>query len=163
MPGTAGAPTVEPSTSSAGLGRVGWTGRGVRLTAAGALVAGLLLGSLWGDDWAFPFGPLRMYSTSSPPGGTVNYERLEARTADGRWVPTALSLRNVGLNRAEVEGRTPLIVANPSLLGRIAATHARLRPGSPWTGVRLIKARVQLANGVPQGTTEEILATWTAP
>jgi hypothetical protein len=151
-----------PAVAPAPAGSVGTVGRGVRLVLGVALVVGLLLGSLWGDDWAFPFGPLRMYSTSSPPSGNVTYERFEARTADGRWVRTAMSLQNVGLNRAEVEGRTPLIVADPALLGSIATAHGRLKPRSPWTGLRLIKDYVHLSNGVPQGTTEKVLATWTA-
>jgi hypothetical protein len=144
-------------------GDVGPVGRGVRLLVAGILAVGLLMGSFWGDDWAFPFGPLRMYSTSSPPQGNVTFERLEARTADGQWVHTPISLQNVGLNGAEAEGRTYLIVVDPSLLGRIAATHARLKPSSHWTGLRLLRVSVHLSNGVPQATTEQILATWTAP
>jgi hypothetical protein len=162
VPGTAAAPSVAAPTSAPGPGRVGLVGRGVRLGATLAIVVALLIGSFWGDDWMFPFGPLRMYSTSANPNGAINYDRLEARTPDGVWHSTALSPPNIGMNRAEVEGRTSAIVKDPSLLRFIAQAHARLRPSSPWTGVRLFKVHVHLRDGVPQASTEDLLATWTA-
>ena len=142
-------------------GRVGLTGRGVRLAVSAAVLVMLAVGSFWGDDWMFPFGPLRMYSTASPPSGTVSYERLEALTSDGLWHRTALSPTNIGMNRAEVEGRTPSIAADPSLLRHLSIAHRRLHPSSDWTGVRLWKVRVHLRNGVPQNTTEDLVASWT--
>ena len=45
-----------PGTDTAAAGR---TGRTVRLAVSAAVVAMLLVGSFWGDDWMFPFGPLR--------------------------------------------------------------------------------------------------------
>jgi hypothetical protein len=154
------APPDEAATPE--VGRVGVAGRGVRLAITAAVLVMLALGSFWGDDWMFPFGPLRMYSTSSPPSGSVSYERLEALTADGAWHRTALSPTNIGMNRAEVEGRTPSIAADPSLLRHLALAHKRLHPSSDWTGVRLWKVRVHLRNGVPQNSTEDLVATWTS-
>ena len=149
----------EPPT---GPVRVGKPGRAIRILVAAAVVGVLLIGSFWGDDWMFPFGPLRMYSTASPPSGSVSYDRLEAQLPDGRWVHTGLNPKNIGMNRAEVEGRSPAIVADPSLLRHLAEAHHRLHPHSHWTGVRLYKVRVHLRNGVPQNSTQQLLATWTA-
>jgi hypothetical protein len=137
-------------------------GRVTRLVVTAVVVALLAIGSFWGDDWMFPFGPLRMYSTASPPSGSVSYDRLEAQLPDGRWVHTGLSPENIGMNRAEVEGRSPAIVADPSLLRHLAEAHLRLHPHSHWTGVRLFKVRVQLRAGVPQASTQHLLASWTA-
>ena len=119
---------VELDEPAAETLRVGKPGRAVRLLVTAAVVGMLLIGSFWGDDWMFPFGPLRMYSTASPPSGSVSYDRLEAQLPDGRWVHTGLNPKNIGMNRAEVEGRSPSIVADPSLLRHLAEAHHRLHP-----------------------------------
>src|SRR4051794_18525922 len=153
---------VELDGATAERLQVGGRGRAVRLLVTATVTAMLVIGSFWGDDWMFPFGPLRMYSTASPPSGSVSYDRLEAQLPDGRWVHTGLNPKNIGMNRAEVEGRSPAIVADPSLLRHLAEGHLRLHPHAPWTGVRLFKVRVHLRNGVPQASTQHLLATWTA-
>jgi hypothetical protein len=128
------------------------------------LVASALLtaGTVWGQDDAFPFGPFRMYATSTGTTGTISVPVIAVRTAGGPWEPAPLTPRAVGMNRAEVEGQLPRIVADPSLLGRLAAAHARLHPDAePWTGVRLARRATVVTDRVPTGDVREtILAEW---
>ena len=71
----------------------------------------------------------------------------------------------VGLNRAEVEGRVPEITDDPSMLGTLAAAHARLHPDDePWTGVRVVRTETLLVDRAPTGEERrKIVAEWTAP
>ena len=51
-----------------------------RVTRLGATALGLVLllaGTIWGSDDDFPFGPFRMYSTSSPPNAPAPDTRVE--------------------------------------------------------------------------------------
>jgi hypothetical protein len=143
-------------------GTLGRRGVAVRLaaTAVGAVL--LTAGTLWGQDDAWPFGPFRMYSTSTDPSGVVTVLALERRTAESDWQPTGLTAENVGMNRAEAEGQQPRLVADPALLERLAAAHARLHPGDrAWTGVRLVRLGTVLEDRRPTGEVRrEVLATW---
>jgi hypothetical protein len=131
-------------------------------TLAVAVLLGL--GAVVGDDHWYPVGPFRMFSTATPPDSHVSAMSLEVRVGGGDWVRSALSPRNVGLNRAEVEGRVPEIIADPTLLRDLANAHARMHPGdSPWTGVRVIRSRTLILDSRPTGTVEsEVVATWSA-
>ncbi len=132
-----------------------------------AVVSTLFLaGALVGDDHWWPFGPWRMFSTSTPPSGAVVSMSIEVRSPDdARWRPTPITLESVGLNRAEVEGRIPQITADPVRLGTLARSHARLRPDDrPWTAVRLVRNEVVIVDRRPTGEVRHVvLATWTAP
>lgn len=130
------------------------------------LAALFLGGTLVGDDHWWPFGPWRMFSTSTAPSGAVVAMALEVRTAaDPGWRPAPILLESVGLNRAEVEGRIPQVVRDPSMLGTLAASHARLRPREPrWTGVRLVRTETVLVDRRPTGEVRRtVVATWVAP
>lgn len=125
-------------------------------------------GSLVGDDHWWPFSPWRMFSTSQQATGSVWSTAIEVRTVDsapGQGAPAPLSPSNVGLNRAEVEGRIPQITADPSRLGTLAASHARLRPDAPeWVAVRVVRHKIVLVDRVPTGEVEtEVLAQWERP
>lgn len=140
---------------------------GVRWRAATVTVLAALfvLGSVVGqDDW-WPFSPWRMFSTSTPPSGAVVAMALEVQTADDpAWRPTGLTPSNVALNRAEVEGRIPQITADPTMLGTLAASHARLHPDdAPWTAVRLVRRETVIVDRVPTGEirTSQV-AAWSA-
>ena len=141
-------------------------GRRWRVAVLLGLATLFVLGSVVGqDDW-WPFSPWRMFSTSTPPSGAVVAMALEVRTAeDTTWRPTGLTPENVGLNRAEVEGRIPQITGDPSLLGTLARSHARLHPhDARWTAVRLVRHETVIVDRVPTGevrTTE--VASWGAP
>ncbi|NHC46078.1 hypothetical protein [Motilibacter aurantiacus] len=128
------------------------------------VVAGALLtaGTLWGQDDAWPFGPFRMYSTSTDPSGVVTVLTLERQAHDGRWAETPLTAENVGMNRAEAEGQQPRLVADPALLARFAEAHERLHPeDAPWPAVRLVRVATVLEDRRPTGEVRrEVLATW---
>lgn len=140
-------------------------GRAWRVALAGLLAVGYLAGSFVGDDPWWPLGPWRMYSTSSAPGGSVSVFALQITTADDPvWRDTPIGLRNVGLNRAELEGRSELVLSDPAVLGTLAEAHARLEPDDePWTGVRLLRRSTVLEDRSPTGEVRvEPLAQWTA-
>jgi hypothetical protein len=130
------------------------------------LATSFVLGSVVGqDDW-WPFSPWRMFSTSTPPSGAVVAMALEVQTAaDPTWRPTGLTPSNVGLNRAEMEGRIPQLTSRPQMLGTLAASHARLHPDdAPWTAVRLVRHETVIVDRRPTGEvrTREV-ASWSAP
>src|SRR3954471_23786470 len=97
-------------------------GRAVRVavTALGAIL--LLLGTVWGQDDDFPFGPFRMYSTAPDPDGDAPDTRVEAVDATGRTV--VLTERNSGLRRAEIEGQQKTYEENPARLRQVALAYA---------------------------------------
>lgn len=134
-----------------------------------AVLAGLFLaGAVVGDDHWWPFGPWRMFSTSTPPSGAVVYMSIEVRTAGdppGTWRPAPITLQTVGLNRAEVEGRIPQITSDPAMLGTLATSHSRLRPDEPaWTGVRVVRNEAVIVDRKPTGEVRQIVvATWEQP
>lgn len=136
-----------------------------RARTAGTLVVGALLlaGTLVGQDDAFPFGPFRMYSTRDAPDGVVSSARVEAVDARGRVlvVPDAAS----GLRRAEIEGQTGRLVADPGLLGQVSLAHSRLHPDQPvYDVVRVVVTDTVLRDSRPTRTlSERVVASWTRP
>lgn len=136
--------------------------RVVRAVCTVGVATVLTAGTFVGDDHWYPVGPFRMFSTATKPDGFVNAVSLEVRTAGSDWQRTALAPENVGVNRAEVEGRTPELTTDPSLLGDLAAAHARLHPGDePWTAVRAVKNRTEILGGRPTDrVTRTVVATW---
>ncbi len=155
------APPAAPAVDVLGAGSRAW-----RVVVLAALTAVFVAGSVVGqDDW-WPFSPWRMFSTSQAPTGAVVAMAIEVRTGtDPTWVVAPLTPESVGLNRAEVEGRSGRIAADPSLLATLAASHARLRPSAPaWTAVRLMRRETVVVDRRPTGemrTTE--VARWAAP
>jgi len=134
------------------------------LALALLIVTALFLGGTFhGSDAWWPFGPWRMYATSTAPSGPVGSTRIEVR-AEGAtgWQPAALVPDTVGLNRAEIEGRLPRIEKDPSILGTLIDSHAKLRPHDPaWTAVRVVRSDVLLRNGSPTGETRDTtLVVW---
>ena len=139
--------------------------RAWRAVLVGA-IAVLFVGGTWkgNDDW-WPFGPWRMFATSTAPTGGVAVLAIESHTGtDSAWQPASINLSSVGLNRAEVEGRVPQMLANPAMLGTLAATHARLRPADPrWTGVRVVRVVTVIVDRRPTGQEHRtVLAEWDA-
>ena len=145
---------------------LGVRSRAWRVVVLAALTAVFVAGSVVGqDDW-WPFSPWRMFSTSQAPTGAVIAMGLEVQTAtDPTWVTAPVTPETVGLNRAEVEGRSGRIAADPSLLATLAASHTRLRPSAPaWTAVRLVRHETVVVDRRPTGvvrTTE--IARWARP
>lgn len=137
-------------------------GRAVRTSVTLVVGALLTVGTLWGQDDHFPFGPFRMYATSSTTSGPISVPALEARVGGGPWVPVALTPRSVGMNRAEVEGQLPRLQDDPALLGKLAAARARLHPDEPrFTQVRLVRRSTVVHDRVPTGeVVTVVLAQW---
>jgi len=145
------------------LGRVAKTWRAI-LTVV--LVTLFCAGSLIGNDHWWPFSPWRMFATSQAATGSVWSTGIEVRTADAptEWVHAPLNPENVGVNRAEVEGRIPQIEADPSRLGTLAESHATLRPNAaPWLGLRVVRQKIIVVDRKPTGEVEtDVLAEWSA-
>lgn len=138
----------------------GWRLRG--LATALVLVA-LVLGTLWGEDDHFPFGPFLMFSGAAEVDGVVSAAQLQATTADGAEL--RLRASEVGLRRAELEGQIPRFRAQPSLLGHLAGSYRRRHPSGPvLVEVRMVDVRQRLSGGRPVGDEEErTLARWQQP
>jgi hypothetical protein len=121
-----------------------------RLLATSVVLALLLVGTVWGDDDAFPFGPFRMYSTRNDPNAPVISTRAVGLTAAGEEV--RLSGGQVGLRRAEFEGQINRIREAPELLGLLADSFAESHPSAPdLVSVRVVQRRFELADGEPTG------------
>ncbi|MGE9807847.1 hypothetical protein [Janibacter sp. G1551] len=148
----------EPATS---LSR---TGRTWRLAATGVVGALFLTGTFVGDDPWWPFGPWRMYSTSTKATGAVWSTGVQITTAKapGEWVDTNATPRNIGINRAELEGRFDQIEADPSMLATLAEAHARLHPeDDAWTGVRIVRRQFVIEDRQPTGEVRmDVFSTW---
>lgn len=117
------------------------------------LTALFVAGSLVGQDSWWPFSPWRMFSTSQAPTGAILAMALEVQTAaDPGWRAVPITPWTVGLNRAEVEGRSAQIAADPSMLATLARSQARLRPtDARWTGVRLVRHETVIVDRRPTG------------
>jgi hypothetical protein len=153
---------VEP-----GVLRIGAVARTWRTLVVVALAALFCAGSLVGDDHWWPFSPWRMFSTSQAATGSVISTGIEVQTSEapGEWVRAPLTPENVGLNRAEIEGRIPQIVADPARLGTLAVSHSELRPGAPtWTALRVVRRQIVVVDRKPTGEVRsQVLAAWSAP
>ena len=124
--------------------------RAVRLAVAGALLALMAVGSAWGTDADFPFGPWKMYSTRADPDQPVVSTRVVALTADGQEV--RLSGGQVGLRRAEFEGQEPRIKEHPELLGLLADAYAKAHPDAPaLVSVEVVQRWFELHDGLKTG------------
>lgn len=169
--GTGQATTAERRTTGAraqtprSVPRLSGAGRAWRAGVAGVLAVGFLAGSLVGDDHWWPFAPFRMFSTSSSPSGAVRVFVLEVTSpSQPAWREVPIDLDVVGLNRAELEGRSALVLEDPEVLATLADAHATLKPDEErWDGVRLVRRSTPLVGGVPDrdATTDTPLAVWT--
>jgi hypothetical protein len=139
--------------------------RTVRLVATGIGLVLLLLGTVIGNDDDFPFGPFRMYSTSSSTTGVITTVSIEVRMADGPWEDFSATPSTIGMNAAEVEGQLSRFEADSDRLAAIARSYNNLHPDAePVTGVRIISHGTVVKDRIPTGeTTEAVLAQWEAP
>ncbi|PRX96067.1 hypothetical protein [Allonocardiopsis opalescens] len=153
----AAAATAEPR----GLSR---TGRALRLVACTVCLALLTFGTFFWDDFHFPFGPFRMYSTRNDPNGTIQVAILQGRTESQDWHDLPFHPDITGVNRAEVEGQIPLFEADPDRLSVIADAMAAQQPHlEPLTGVRLINRYHLLEERRLNGHRDDLIAVWEAP
>ena len=143
------------------MGRAGrWTRLAVTLVVFGLL----LVGTFFGGDDMFPFGPFRMYATSNQATGEVAVVALQARTAESDWTLVRPSPSTVGMNVAEFEGQLPRFESDANLLSAVAASRAALHPDEdPWVGLRIVRQATVVVDKVPTGEVDEtILAEWNA-
>ena len=135
-------------------------GRAVRLVVAAAVLVVMAIGSAWGTDADFPFGPWKMYSTRADPDQPVISTRVVGLTATGAEVK--LSGGEVGLRRAEFEGQLPRIEAEPELLGLLADSYAQAHPDAPdLESVAVIQRNYELNAGLQTGEyTDSVIVTF---
>ena len=133
--------------------------RSWRLAVSAVVVVLLAVGTFWGSDDDFPFGPLRMYATSTSPNGRVGLTAVWGTTVTGEDVkisPGALGMRN-----AELEGQLPRLVDNPHLLGALARTYHERFPDRPeFVHVRLQRNYKDLEDGEVVGRHTVVVAEW---
>lgn len=135
-------------------------GRRIRALATVLVLAALLAGAAWGDDDHFPFGPMRMYSTTNSLDDVVNTVKLEGVEAGGAVV--AVRTQDLGLRPAEVNGQVARFRRDPSLLRHLIAAYSRANPDRPrLVELRLIYGLWQLEGGEPVSYREEEIARWT--
>ena len=135
-------------------------GPAARLVAT-AVAGGLLLaGTIWGDDDHFPFGPFRMYSTTADPDAPTRDTQLEATDAEGAVI--RLTVENIGIRRAEIEGQLPRFQRDPSLLAAAGDAYAARNPDAPpLREIRVVIRWHEVRAFRPTGTwTEEVAVTW---
>ena len=139
--------------------RLSAAGRAVRLVVAGAVLVVIAIGSAWGTDADFPFGPWKMYSTRADPDQPVISTRVVGLTAAGAEVK--LSGGQVGLRRAEFEGQLPRIESDPGLLELLADSYAESSPDAPeFEAVAVIQRRYELRDGLQTGDyTDQVIVT----
>jgi hypothetical protein len=137
------------------------TGRGIRVVATLVVAALLLVGTLWGQDDDFPFGPFRMYSTTAKLNAPAPDTRVEATDATGAVV--LLTQQNTGIRRAEIEGQEPRFTADPALLKVVSDAYAKRNPKAPQVEqVRIVIRWYELRDGLPTGAwRDEVVTTWT--
>lgn len=123
------------------------------------MVALIVYGSIWGTDDDFPFGPMKMYATSTKPTGRVGLAAVYGTTADGTEVK--ITPDDLGMRGAELEGQMPRFTEHPELLGALAETYHDNFPDRPrFVNVRLQRNYKQLVDGRVVGRTQKVVASW---
>jgi hypothetical protein len=130
----------------------------VAVTVVGAGI--LLLGTLVGQDDAFPFGPFRMYSTTDDLHAPVASTRVEAVNAEGTRFRVSDGM--TGMRRAEIEGQLDRFRADPALLGSLAEAYAARNAGKPpLARVEIVVRHFTLVAGKPTGAyTDSVDTAW---
>lgn len=135
-------------------------GRWLRAALVMAVIALTLTGTLRCEDDCFPFGPMSMFASRTPPDGHVNVAELRGRVA-GQDADVQLSMASFGLRRAEVEGQLHRMHMDPTLLGELIKARERVREELPkLTELRLVQVQYLLKNGQRIGYREEVVAEW---
>jgi hypothetical protein len=156
------ASTSTTATETTVEGRMSPWGRRVRLAVTVVAGLALVVGTFWGSDDDFPFGPLKMYSHTNSPDGIVGSNRLEAVDVTGRRFK--LSDAATGLRRAEIEGQIPRFEDDPALLAAVADAYAARHPDAPdLVRIEIIRRRYRLEDHRPTGeVNERVVVTWEA-
>ena len=138
------------------------TGRRVRGFLTAAFLTLLVVGTFWGQDDHFPFGPFRMYSTTNDANGTVKVMRLAGITEDGDKV--TVSTNSLGLRPAEVEGQALRFTEDPELVRHLVEAYENFHPEAPLLDeLSIMIGEYRLEDRRPVGYAEEAIATWKRP
>ena len=131
-----------------------------RIAASMAAVVLLCIGTFWGDDDNFPFGPFRMYSTKQRLDGEVRATEVYGLTRSGEWV--GLPFDDFGLRRADIEGQLGKLAQPPEeILVDMAVAYERFGRGDhEIVALRLVERTYNVEDGVPVGEEVEVLGTW---
>ena len=134
-------------------------GRRLRLGVAAVVLGALALGTLWGDDDHFPFGPFRMYASTHPADGATTWFELIGVTAAGEHV--VLGDGSYGMRRAELEARVGWYGEDPSRLAALADAYAERHPGEPrLVALELVERRQDRGADAPGS---RVVARWVRP
>jgi hypothetical protein len=129
-----------------------------RLAVTAAVVTTVCLGTWVGNDNWWPFAPMSQYAFSVRNDGVINSLTMDALTIDGEVVRVPLSKEMIGIERSEIEGQAPRIIAHPELLQDVAVLHSRRLPDqAPYAVLYLRNTSTQIGTG---SETVRTLATW---
>lgn len=131
--------------------------------ATAVVVVLLCAGTAWGEDDHFPFGPFKMYARATKTTGRISWPRIDAVDASGH--ERSLRGADIGLRRAELEGRLPRIRRHPALLGTLADAYRSRHPDRPrLIEIRLVRRGQRIVDSEPVGPpTETVEVVWRAP
>jgi hypothetical protein len=133
----------------------------MRMGAIAAAVVMLVIGTFWGQDDHFPFGPFRMYSIRNKPDGQIRGAIVEVVDAQGRTAAVEIRADEFGLRRAEVEGQLDRFERDPNLLRHLARAYEQLNPATSVAVLRLYNETTRLSDGHRVGpTTRTLVAQW---
>ena len=126
--------------------------------ALAALVAGLVVGTLWGEDEHFPFAPMRMYAHTTR--GSVKELKLIGVTVAGREIP--IRFAQTRMRRAEVAGQVPLFEEHPQRMRHLARAYHSAHPeAEALAEMRLVYLVYPLSErGTPLAPRELEVAAW---
>ncbi|MEV0136470.1 hypothetical protein AB0H83_49615 [Dactylosporangium sp. NPDC050688] len=135
-------------------------GRLTRVAVTLVVVALTFAGTLFGDDFDFPFAPFQMFAIADDPDEPVLVLRTDGIDTTGRRI--VLDERNAGVRRAEIEAQIDRFKADPSLLRSIQDAYAARNPGRPpLVEVDIVEVQHHLRGAQPTGVvTEVVLARW---
>ena len=151
---------MKQASSPEGVRPLNESSRRVRVIALVLLTAVVTIGTFWGQDDHFPFGPFRMYSVANKTNGEIRVPALEVTTASGRDLE--LDFEDTGMRRAEVEGQMDRLLADPSLLRHLVTGYERLHENDEeLVELRLIEVTNYLRDGKTYRTERRPLLTWT--
>jgi hypothetical protein len=104
-----------------------------------------------------------MYAGVNPPNEPAPDTRVEAIDATGAVV--ALTERNTGIRRAEIEGQQDRYASDPSRLREVADAYADRNPSAPGlVEVRIVIRYWGIEDSRPTGAyTDETVVRWRAP
>jgi carotenoid cleavage dioxygenase-like enzyme len=133
-------------------------GRRIRGIAFVLVLGGLLAGTAWGQDDHFPFGPFRMYSTSTKDEVTV----LTFRGTTEQGEKVRIHPQEFGLRRAELDGQVRRLETEPGLIYHIVESYESFNPqGHELRELRVVYEIHPLdEQGRPVGLHTETVATW---